>query len=238
MITMKRFPLFLLLISVVFLSGCSLDESVPVTPKKAPDSLSLDKLSTRETTPPSSVPTPPPPAQTSMPKQYSAVPSMQIDTNKKYTATLHTQSGDIVMDLDVKDTPQTVNNFVFLARDHFYDGTVFHRVIKGFMIQGGDPKGDGTGGPGYTFADEKFTGEYTRGTVAMANAGPNTNGSQFFIMHADYALPKNYVIFGHVTTGMDILDAIAGAPVTSNGNGENSKPVTPVVVGGVDISEE
>jgi len=104
------------------------------------------------------------------------------------------------------------------------------------MIQGGDPKGDGTGGPGYTFADEPFAGDYNRGTVAMANAGPNTNGSQFFIMHQNYPLPKNYVIFGQVVKGMEVVDKIATAPTESGG--ENSKPINPVKVTSVEIVEK
>lgn len=154
-----------------------------------------------------------------------------------YEAILHTEKGDITIALNVKETPITVNNFVALSKKNFYNGTPFHRVIKGFMIQGGDPKGDGTGGPGYRFADEPFTGEYTRGAVAMANSGPNTNGSQFFIMHSDYALPKNYVIFGSVTKGMDVVDAIATAPVAQSPTGEKSTPANPVKVLSVDIEE-
>ena len=154
---------------------------------------------------------------------------------KQYTATLTTDKGDIVIAFNRGATPKTVENFVTLAQKKFYDGTIFHRTIKGFMIQGGDPKGDGTGGPGYKFDDEPFTGEYTRGTIAMANSGPNTNGSQFFIMHQDYPLPNNYVIFGHVTKGLDVVDAIATAPVMSGG--EQSKPVTPVKMLSVSISE-
>lgn len=165
-------------------------------------------------------------------------PSMQIDQSKTYRATLKTAKGDIEIELFVDKTPITVNNFVSLSRQGFYDNTIFHRAIKGFMIQGGDPNGDGTGGPGYTFDDEPFEGEYTRGTIAMANAGPNTNGSQFFIMHQDYQLPKNYVIFGKVAEGMDVVDAIAEAPVTSNPFGEQSKPIEPVSVNSVEISEE
>ena len=124
-----------------------------------------------------------------------------------------------------------------LARQGFYDNTIFHRVIEGFMIQGGDPEGNGTGGPGYQFDDEPFSGGYTRGTVAMANSGPNTNGSQFFIMHADNDLPKNYVIFGKVTSGMDVVDKIATAPVASSG-WERSKPVNRVTVNKVEIIEK
>lgn len=164
-------------------------------------------------------------------------PAMQIDQSKSYTATLKTEKGDIVISLHADKTPVTVNNFVSLARDGFYNNTVFHRTIKGFMIQGGDPSGNGTGGPGYKFNDEPFEGKYTRGTVAMANAGPNTNGSQFFIMHADYDLPPNYVIFGTVTSGMDVVDAIAAAPVEQSAGGESSKPVTPVKVESVEIVE-
>lgn len=165
-------------------------------------------------------------------------PDMKIDTTKSYTATLHTSVGDIVVALTAKETPKTVNNFVYLSREKFYDNTIFHRVIGGFMIQGGDPKGNGAGNPGYRFDDEKFSGEYTRGTIAMANAGPNTNGSQFFIMHKDYALPKDYVIFGKVTEGLDVVDKIATASVAMSPDGEMSKPVNPVSVTTVDILEK
>lgn len=163
---------------------------------------------------------------------------MQIDAAKTYTATLHTSKGDIVIALDAKNTPVTANNFVALARKGFYNGTIFHRTLADFMIQGGDPTGTGTGDPGYRFDDEPVVGEYTRGTVAMANAGPNTNGSQFFIMHADVGLQKNYVIFGKVLSGLDAVDAIATAPVMMSGSGEKSRPVSPVVVESVEISEK
>lgn len=165
-------------------------------------------------------------------------PTMQIDQNKKYTAVMKTSVGDIEISLNPVQTPITVNNFVVLARNSFYNDTIFHRAIEGFMIQGGDPSGNGTGGPGYRFDDEPFMGEYTRGTVAMANAGPNTNGSQFFIMHQDYALPKNYVIFGKVTKGIEVVDAIATAPVRPSFSGEMSTPVEPVVIKSVEIIEE
>lgn len=173
------------------------------------------------------------------PTQLTQVPAVStFDMNKSYTAILHTDKGDITIALNAKGTPKTAENFVTLARKNFYDGTVFHRVIAGFMIQGGDPKGDGTGGPGYKFADEPFSGDYTRGTVAMANSGPNTNGSQFFIMHADTALPRNYVIFGSVTKGLDVVDAIATAPVMMSPSGEESRPVTPVKVTTIEIVEK
>lgn len=161
-----------------------------------------------------------------------------FDANKQYLAEVHTSDGDFTITFNLGQTPKTVENFVTLARKGFYDNTVFHRVIKGFMIQGGDPMGNGTGGPGYKFADEKFDGEYTRGTVAMANSGPNTNGSQFFIMHADYPLPTNYVIFGKVTSGMDTVDKIAESQVKPGMFGEASTPMNPTVVTSVEIKEE
>ncbi|KKS92993.1 MAG: Peptidyl-prolyl cis-trans isomerase [Parcubacteria group bacterium GW2011_GWA2_43_13] len=160
-----------------------------------------------------------------------------FNAQKRYSATLHTTAGDIIILFNQGQTPKTVENFVTLAEKGFYNNTIFHRVIDGFMIQGGDPKGDGTGGPDYRFDDEPFEGEYIRGTVAMANAGPNTNGSQFFIMHADVALPKNYTIFGKVASGLEVVDTIATAPVKASGFGEASKPVNPVVVTSVAIKE-
>ena len=146
-----------------------------------------------------------------MPKQYSAPPSLTIDQNKKYSAVFNTSRGEIVCELFAKDAPNTVNNFVFLARDKFYDGTVFHRVLADFMIQGGDPTGSGRGGPGYRFADE-FKNNPNRhqvGSLSMANAGPNTNGSQFFITHVvtDW-LDGKHTVFGKVLSGQDIVDAI------------------------------
>jgi cyclophilin family peptidyl-prolyl cis-trans isomerase len=177
---------------------------------------------------------------TSRPAAPSAsIPEMEIDTKKSYSAIFKTEMGEITVELNAKETPVTVNNFVHLARNNFYDNTVFHRTISGFMIQGGDPKGDGTGGPGYKFADEPFEGEYTRGTIAMANAGPNTNGSQFFIMHQDNPLPKDYVIFGKVIKGLETVDKIAEAPVKQNPyTGEMSVPVNPVKVNTVEIIEK
>jgi len=171
-------------------------------------------------------------------KPKTNMPETIIDQSKTYIVILRTTAGDITIALNAKATPVTANNFVWLAKKNFYDNTIFHRVIKGFMIQGGDPKGDGAGGPGYQFKDEPFTGEYVRGTVAMANAGPNTNGSQFFIMHADYPLPKNYVIFGQVAKGLDVVDKIAAAPVEMSSSGEQSKPVNPVKVNSVEIIEK
>lgn len=134
----------------------------------------------------------------------------QIDTNTIYRVTIATAKGDIVMDLDPRIAPNTVNNFVVLARDGFYDGLNFHRVVPGFVIQGGCPKGNGTGGPGYKFADEPVQGNYRDGAVAMANSGPDTNGSQFFICLGDQmGLPKQYNLFGHTVAGLDVVKSIA-----------------------------
>ena len=163
---------------------------------------------------------------------------MENDQTKKYTAVLNTSVGKITIELNTDKTPITVNNFVSLSKKNFYNNTIFHRVINGFMIQGGDPKGDGTGGPGYQFDDEPFEGEYSRGTVAMANAGPNTNGSQFFIIHQDNPLPKNYVIFGRVTDGIEVVDKIATASVQASPMGEMSKPINPVKIQLIQIFEK
>lgn len=173
--------------------------------------------------------------QTQQPTETN-MPEINIDKNKKYEAQVETSAGNMTIELYASKTPITVNNFVKLAESGFYNNTIFHRVMEGFMIQGGDPKGDGTGGPGYVFDDEPFTGEYTKGTIAMANRGPNTNGSQFFIMHDDYPLPKSYVIFGKVTKGIETVDKIAEAPVVVSAMGEASKPVNPVKVLKVTIS--
>lgn len=145
--------------------------------------------------------------------------------------TIETNYGKIVFETYNEDAPNTVKNFITLANKGFYDGVIFHRVIPGFMIQGGDPSGNGTGGPGYKFADElnpntaSYKAGYKKGVVAMANAGPNTNGSQFFIMHADYPLPNAYTIFGKVVSGQDVVDKIANVQT-----GANDKPVSPVTM--------
>ena len=147
-----------------------------------------------------------------MPKSYSSAPAMTIDPTKTFVATFETSKGTIVVDLFPDSAPNTVNNFVFLARDEFYNGTKFHRVIADFMVQGGDPEGTGRGGPGYKFADE-FKGnnrKHQRGSLSMANAGPNTNGSQFFITHiATDWLNGKHTVFGQVRSGQDVVDRIA-----------------------------
>ena len=149
---------------------------------------------------------------------YSAAPAMQIDTSKLYQARITTPKGAVVLCLEPRIAPKTVNNFVVLARNHYYDGLKFHRVVPGFVIQGGDPKGDGTGGPGYTFADEPVQGKYTLGTLAMANSGTNTNGSQFFVCIGDQclSLPPKYNLFGHLVSGLDVaLNIQQGDVMTS-----------------------
>ena len=170
------------------------------------------------------------------PKQFSAPPPMSIDPSKKYTATIDTSMGTMKADLFPDDAPATVNNFVFLARQGFYDSVSFHRVINNFMVQTGDPTGTGTGGPGYRFNDEPVKRKYVRGTLAMANSGPNTNGSQFFVVHKDYPLPPNYTIFGQVTDGLDVLDKIATTP-TGQGRGGPDTPRTPVTINSIKIDE-
>lgn len=142
-------------------------------------------------------------------KQYSKFPGVLSNAElENKTVTISTKKGDIVFRI-FADVPKTASNFITLARDGFYDNLTFHRVEPDFVIQGGDPNGNGTGGPGYKFEDEPVTRKYTRGIVAMANSGPDTNGSQFFIMLKDTALPPNYTIFGEVTKGIEVVDKIA-----------------------------
>jgi len=144
-----------------------------------------------------------------MPKTYTGAEQV-IDPARRYEATITTDRGDIVMDLDPGRAPGTVNNFVFLAREGFYDGLTFHRVVDGFVIQGGCPEGSGRGNPGYRFEDEPVVGDYIAGSVAMANSGPNSNGSQFFISTVDNrrALARSYNLFGQVTSGMDVVSGV------------------------------
>ena len=158
--------------------------------------------------------------------------------------TIDTDKGAIEIEFFPAAAPKAVENFRLLAEHGYYDGLTFHRIVKGFMIQGGDPSGDGSGGQsawGEPFADEidpesaLYRGGYRRGLVAMANAGPNTNGSQFFILHQDYPLPPNYVIFARVTAGLDVVDAIANTPTTLGADGAMSRPVSPPVIRKVTI---
>ena len=168
-----------------------------------------------------------------MSKSYSSYPDMVIDTGNEYTATMETSKGTIVLELFASEAPKAVNNFVFLAREGFYDGVIFHRVISGFMIQGGDPTGTGMSGPGYRFDDEPVNRRYLAGTLAMANAGPNTNGSQFFIMHKNFNLPPNYTIFGFASEGQNVVDAIATTPTSAT-----DRPLEDVYIISVTIEEK
>jgi len=172
--------------------------------------------------------------------QWSSSPPMTIDQGRQYIATIKTNLGDIEVQLFPQDAPLAVNNFVFLAREGFYNSVKFNRVVKGFVIQGGDPTGTGAGGPGYTFADEKVTRDYIAGVLAMANAGPDTNGSQFFITLADLSskLPKNYTIFGQVTSGFNIVQKIGDVSVVAKvSGGEVSSPTEDVHIDTISIEE-
>ena len=170
-------------------------------------------------------------------KVYDSMPEMNIDISKKYTAVIKTSMGDMSIEFFTEDAPMTVNNFINLSRDGYYDNVIFHRVISGFMIQGGDPSGTGHGEmgkyPGYKFEDElNNQRSYDKGILAMANAGPDTNGSQFFIMHVDYPLPYQYTIFGFVTDGLEVIDKIASVET-----GDGDKPVNDVVIETVEVKE-
>tara|TARA_B100001996_G_scaffold221858_1_gene170574 strand:+ start:333 stop:971 length:639 start_codon:yes stop_codon:yes gene_type:complete len=170
-------------------------------------------------------------------KVYTSVPEMNIDINKNYTALMSTNMGNITIEFFTKDAPVTVNNFINLSKDGYYNDVIFHRVISGFMIQGGDPSGTGHGEmgkyPGYKFEDELNNQiPYEKGILAMANAGPNTNGSQFFIMHVDYPLPYQYTIFGKVTDGLDVVDKIASVETAAG-----DKPISDVIIESIEIKE-
>lgn len=171
-------------------------------------------------------------------KQYPNPPGLVIEADKRYHAVIKTEQGDMTVELLSEVAPRAVNNFVFLARDGFYQDNQFHRVIQGFMIQGGCPRGDGTGSPGYRFPDEAVTRPYVRGTLAMANSGPDTNGSQWFIVHGDnVGLPPNYTIFGALTEGDDVLESLATAPVRASRSGENSQPAERLAIHNIEITE-
>jgi cyclophilin family peptidyl-prolyl cis-trans isomerase/plastocyanin len=170
---------------------------------------------------------------------WSQAPQMEIDPEQRYIATISTAAGDIVIELDVEHAPIAVNNFYCLASDGYYDGTEFHRVAPGFFIQGGDPTGTGEGTPGYTFENEATTGEYPPGSVAMANAAPDENGSQFFIAIDDLTglIPDDYPVFGQVTSGMDVVQEIGAGQVEANDSGEISAPIDPVTIESIEVRE-
>ena len=177
-----------------------------------------------------------PAADGSSPKtqRFDSAPSMIIDPTKTYSAEMLTNRGSLTIALDPIGAPKTVNNFVFLARWHYYDGIVFHRIIPGFMCQGGDPEGSGRGGPGYRFEDElPMPGRYEIGSIAMANAGPNTNGSQFFIVSGPngVGLPPQYSLFGKVVQGLDVIKAIESV------GSRSGAPSEPVIIESVTITE-
>jgi cyclophilin family peptidyl-prolyl cis-trans isomerase len=172
----------------------------------------------------------------SSPKQqrFAEPPELGIDSAKRYTATMNTSLGEIVIALDAINAPRTVNNFVFLALHHYYDGIIFHRIIKNFVCQGGDPEGSGRGGPGYRFGDElPKPNQYKVGSLAMANAGPNTNGSQFFIISGPDGcrLPPQYSLFGQVVKGLDVVEKMQNVPT-----GMGDRPKTDVVINSVTIT--
>ena len=170
-----------------------------------------------------------------MGQQWDNPPAMGIDPSKRYTAEMVTSMGTMVIALDPVAAPKTVNNFVFLAREGYYDGVIFHRIIQGFVLQGGDPTGTGRGGPGYKFEDElPAAGRYELGSLAMANAGPNTNGSQFFVISGPngVALPPQYSLFGKVVKGIDVVDTIEKVKT-----GAGDRPIEDVVIQSVTITE-
>ena len=167
-------------------------------------------------------------------QKFDAAPEMGIDPSKRYTATMETSMGTLVIALDPIAAPITVNNFVFLAAQHYYDGVIFHRIIQGFVCQGGDPDGNGRGGPGYKFVDElPKPGKYQIGSLAIANAGPNTNGSQFFLISgpSGVQLPPAYALFGQVVKGLDIVEMMQNVPT-----GPGDRPKDDVVIRSVTIT--
>lgn len=189
------------------LAGCGSEESTPAAGSGGGDSTTAAETSSGD----AAVECPPAEGTEERTTSFESAPPMCLTPGVDYTAVITTDAGTVTVDLLEDKAPETVNNFVFLARNHYYDGITFHRVIPGFMIQGGDPQGTGSGGPGYQFSDElPAAGEYEIGSVAMANAGPDTNGSQFFIVTGDagVSLPPDYSLFGAVTEGMETVTAI------------------------------
>jgi cyclophilin family peptidyl-prolyl cis-trans isomerase len=228
---MKKNPLlkniiftFLVITLIMLLINCSSEESVEVT--NIPNEKQNNDYK-----------------GVNMSNESSNLPFEMVDQNKSFTAVLNTNKGSMTFELFTSESPMTVSNFISLSNAGFYDNVIFHRIIQGFMVQGGDPDGSGRGGPGYKFADEltntqpPLSRRYLRGTLAMANSGPNTNGSQFFIVHADASLPSNYTIFGQLTESLDILDVIASTPVTVGESGEASSPTEKIIIQSIKIIE-
>ncbi len=211
---MKKFIVILLLLSL-----CSADEAV------VDNDLEIENESTTTI------------GVTMSDKVYDKQPDMNLNSDSTYSAIIKTNLGEMSVEFFTDDAPLTVNNFVTLSKDGYYDNVIFHRVISGFMIQGGDPSGTGHGDygkfPGYEFEDELNNQRpYEKGILAMANRGPNTNGSQFFIMHADYPLPYSYTIFGKVTEGLEVIDKIASVETDSA-----DKPTDDIIINTVEIVE-
>lgn len=235
---MKRWSWLPLLVVLVLLGGCapfgedSSDEEATVAPPPSSADISSGCWTAEQRAVPVTL------DGGTLVQQWNEPPAMTIDTAKTYVATIETEKyGSYEITLFASEAPNTVNNFVCLAKAGFYDNTPYHRIVSGFVIQGGDPTGTGRGGPGYKFNDEPVTRDYNRGIVAMANAGANTNGSQYFVCLQNVGLPKNYTIFGEVTNGMDVVDKIAAVETTMGGDGAMSKPVDPVIVKTVTITE-
>lgn len=223
--------------SAYFFFFPKLDESSQTADKLQQDTLTEEPASTE----PADEATGAEPAIETATSTATSTATTTLETNKKTTmpiATIVTNKGTIKIELYQNDAPKAVENFITLAKKNYYDGVIFHRVISGFMIQGGDPTGTGRGGPDYRFEDElnpetdSYKTGYTRGTVAMANSGPNTNGSQFFILHQDYPLPHNYTIFGKVLSGQDVVDAIATSPTDAD-----DQPIEEVKMISVKVAE-
>ncbi|WP_055108111.1 peptidylprolyl isomerase [Paenibacillus ihumii] len=234
-------PFLLLLSAILVISGCSKYSET----KDEPGKQQTGGKAAAQTTPPAepkSEPKPEPEPQKET-MSWDNPPAMEIDTNKSYTAELTTTKGNFTIELFAKDAPKTVNNFVFLSRQGFYNDVIFHRIIESFMIQTGDPEGTGAGGPGYRFEDEQTDHKYEPGIVAMANAGPDTNGSQFFICTGEDSVGlnkrPNFTIFGKVTEGMDVVADIAATPVQANPfTGEPSSPTETVQIKEIKITEQ
>ncbi|MNI44521.1 putative peptidyl-prolyl cis-trans isomerase [compost metagenome] len=210
--------MILLISAVMLLSGCGKNNTTTQEP-------------TKEQTP-----------ETKPALSWDSPPAMEIDTSKSYQAEVTTSKGNFTIELYAKDAPKTVNNFVFLSRQGFYNDVIFHRIIESFMIQTGDPEGTGGGGPGYQFEDEMNNYKYEPGVVAMANAGPDTNGSQFFICTGDDSMALNdspyyYTVFGKITAGMDVIKEIAATPVDVGPSGEPSSPTETIQIKEIKIIE-
>ena len=234
----KLIIIVLAILAVLVLTACSGEEETTSSSNVVTTTTTTTTTTSNEPEPTAA---PEPTAQPdsmgeNMSMQYDSPPATVIDETKTYKAVITTTLGAINVDLFTTEVPNTVNNFVFLAREGFYDNVIFHRVIPGFMIQGGDPTGTGMGGPGYRFNDEPVGRQYDPGILAMANSGPNTNGSQFFIMHGAVALPPNYTIFGFATAGLNVVHAIASSPTAPGGEG--SRPIEPPLILSIEIIEE